>query len=168
LKWEARMIYPFNASEAFKIAVALEENGLKFYTEAAKKFSSKPIGEIFLSLAKEEEIHKATFSSYLASLPTDQPSVFDPNNEIDEYLKMLADLNVFKNGAQQVEDLLAKVKTPTDAILLAIEMEKDSVVFYVQLKNATESLSDRASLDSIILEEARHIRKLARIINTTK
>jgi rubrerythrin len=158
------MIYPFNAVEAFKIAVGIEDNGLRFYTEAAKRFTG-PLSDLFASLAKEEEIHKATFAKILAELPSEQPSVFDPNNETDEYLKMMSDINVFKRGSEDIDQALASVLEVKDALRMAIGFEKDSIVFYVQLKNSAEKLTDKISVDHLILEEAKHLRKLARIFN---
>jgi rubrerythrin len=159
------MIYPFNAVEAFKIAVGIEENGLKFYNEAAKRFSGE-VSDLFLGLAKEEEIHKATFAKILAELPKEQPSAFDPDNETDQYLKMMADLNVFVRGAEDIELALAGVLTVKDALRMAMGFEKDSIVFFVQLKNASDKLTDKVSVDHLVLEEAKHLRKLARIYNS--
>ncbi|MDR1545574.1 MAG: ferritin family protein [Deltaproteobacteria bacterium] len=156
-------IYPFNAEEAFKIAIAVEENGLKFYRQAAAKFSG-PVAEMFEGLAKEEDIHKAVFSKILDTLPKGQPSVYDPNNETDQYLQMMADLNIFKTNSS-VDEVLAGITNVKDAVKLAIGLEKDSVVFFVQLKNAAAQLSDELSIDKLILEEAKHLRKLAAIHN---
>ncbi|MDR1109696.1 MAG: ferritin family protein [Deltaproteobacteria bacterium] len=158
------MIYPFNAWDAFKIALTIEENGLRFYREAARKFSG-PIADLFTSLAQEEEIHKAIFAKYLGSLPKEQPTIYDPDNETDDYLKMMAGLNVFKSGAAQADSLLAGISTVREALALAMGFEKDSIVFFVQLKNASDTLGDEMSVDRLIMEEAKHLRKLARIYN---
>jgi rubrerythrin len=159
------MIYPFNASEAFKIAVSLEENGLRFYQQAANKFSG-PIADLFKSLAQEEAIHKATFSKFLSDVPKEQPSVYDPDNETDDYLKMMAGINVFKNGPADIDKLLAGINTVEEALRMAMSFEKDSIVFFVQLKNSSETVIDQLSVDKLILEEAKHLRKLAKIYNT--
>jgi rubrerythrin len=161
------MIYPFNAWDAFKIAINMEENGLGFYKAAAKKFSG-PIAALFSSLAQEEEIHKAVFTKYLRELPPEQPTVYDPNNETDDYLKMMADLHVFKKDPRDIQKTIDGVATVEDALQLAMAFEKDSIVFFVQLKNATATMSDSISIDPLILEEAKHLRKLSRIFNTYK
>ncbi|MDR1657147.1 MAG: ferritin family protein [Deltaproteobacteria bacterium] len=160
------MIYPFNAVEAFKIALDIEENGLRFYSEAAKKLPPGTVADLFVSLAQEEVIHKAKFSEILADLPKERPSFFDPDNETDQYLKMMADINVFQQGTATIDAALADVLTAKDAIRLAMTFEKDSVVFYVQLKNASETAADKLSIDRLILEEAKHLRKLAIVYNS--
>ncbi|MDR1487996.1 MAG: ferritin family protein [Deltaproteobacteria bacterium] len=159
------MIYPFNAREAFKIAVAIEENGLKFYQQAAKKFAPSPISALFENLAQEEVKHKQLFSEHLAGIPEQQSSAYDPNNETDMYLKMMADLHVFSTEAKTVEQLLAGISTPKDALVLAMGFEKDSIVFFVQLKNASDTVADKFSVDLLIIEEAKHLKKLAVLYN---
>ncbi|MDR3203290.1 MAG: ferritin family protein [Deltaproteobacteria bacterium] len=159
------LIFPFNATEAFKIAVSLEENGYGFYTKAAEKFKG-PIAQTFLGLAKEEEIHKSLFSKILASLPKQNSSVFDPDNETDQYLKMMADLHVFKRGEVDLDKLLSTIETVKDALKMAMNFEKDSVVFFVQLKSASQTEDDKRAVDSLVLEEAGHLRKLAAIYNS--
>lgn len=161
------MIYPFNAWDAFKIAVNMEENGLNFYIAAAKKFTG-PIADLFKSLAQEEEIHKSIFTKFLNGLPQEQPTIYDPDNETDDYLKMMADIHVFKNAPEDIDTLMARVATVEDALKLAMSFEKDSIVFFVQLKNAAADLSDGVSVDRLIMEEAKHLRKLSRIFNNQK
>jgi rubrerythrin len=160
------MIYPFNASEAFKIAISIEENGLRFYNQAADKLSTGPVAELFRNLAKEEEIHKAVFKKMFEALPPPtSPGTFDPENETDQYLQMMASFHVFKQNDQAVDQALSSIKTEKEALKLAMNFEKDSVVFFVQLKNASAEIGDKVSVDSLISEEAGHLRKLAIIYN---
>ncbi|MDR0548869.1 MAG: ferritin family protein [Deltaproteobacteria bacterium] len=157
------MIYPFNAAEAFKMAISIEENGLEFYQKAAEIVGAGPIGDLFRTLAEEEKHHKSTFTDFLASVKDQGPTVFDPDNETDAYLKMMADLHVFRQKPGAVAEALASVKTPHDALKLAINFEKDSVIFFVELKAAVGDAADRLGVEKLILEEAGHIRKLARV-----
>ncbi|MDR1395595.1 MAG: ferritin family protein [Deltaproteobacteria bacterium] len=157
------MIYPFNAAEAFKMAISIEENGLEFYQKAAAKVGSGPEAELFKMLAEEEKHHKSKFTDFLAQIKDQGPTVFDPDNETDAYLKMMADLHVFRQKPGAVDEALASVRTPADALKLAIDFEKDTVIFFVELKAAVGSQADRLEVDKLILEEAGHIRRLARV-----
>ncbi|MDR1314417.1 MAG: ferritin family protein [Deltaproteobacteria bacterium] len=160
------MIYPFNAAEAFKIAVTIEDNGLKFYRDAAKRFAPSPASVVFDALAHEEEGHKAYFQSLLDALPKDgPPTAFDPENQMDQYLQMMAGMHIFQKDPAKVDKVLEAVKSEKDAIELAIAFEKDSVMFFVQLKEASAGMGDRVSVDKLIAEEARHLRILAREYN---
>ncbi|MDR2459765.1 MAG: ferritin family protein [Deltaproteobacteria bacterium] len=156
------MIYPFNAVEAVKIALSIEENGLDFYNGAAKKFAHTKTADLFSRLAQEEVRHKALFQKLLESLPQDEgPSVYDPNNEMDQYLKMMAGMHVFSKGPGAADKALERVTDEKSALELAISFEKDSVVLYVQLKAASAELSDQIAIDKLIAEESRHVRVLS-------
>ncbi|MDR2612818.1 MAG: ferritin family protein [Deltaproteobacteria bacterium] len=160
------MIYPFNAAEALKMAISIEENGFKFYTDAAKRYAPGPAADLFAKLAKEETGHLAIFQGMLDGLSQDSaPTAWDPDNETDQYLKMMADMHIFQQDPAEVAKVLAKVKDQKDALELAITFEKDSVLFFVQLKEASAEISDKISVDRLIAEEARHLRILAREYN---
>jgi rubrerythrin len=160
------MIYPFNAHEAIKIAIRIEENGLNFYLAASKKFQPSKTSDLFTRLASEEVIHKSIFTRMLAELPKEEgPSVFDPNNEIDQYLQMMAGLHVFLQDDKSVDKLLETIKDEKAALEMAISFEKDSVIFYVQLKEASKDIGDKVSVDKLIAEESKHVRVLAGIYN---
>jgi rubrerythrin len=159
------MIYPFNAVEAVKIAISIETNGLKFYLDAAKRFAPSPAADLFARLAGEEVHHKEYFEKLLEGLPKDGPTAFDPDNEMDQYLEMMAGMHVFQQDPAEVKKTLDAIKTQKDALELAINFEKDSVLFYVQLKEAAAGVADAISVEKLIAEEARHLRILAREYN---
>jgi rubrerythrin len=160
------MIYPFNAHEAVKIAIRIEENGLNFYNNAAKKFLPSKTSDLFTKLAKEEVVHKNIFTKMLAELPKEtEPSVFDPDNEMDQYLQMMAGLHVFLQDDKSVDQILDNIKDEKGALELAISFEKDSVNFYVQLKEASKDMGDKVSVDRLISEESKHVRVLSAVYN---
>ncbi|MDR1167063.1 MAG: ferritin family protein [Deltaproteobacteria bacterium] len=160
------MIYPFNAAETFKIAISIEVNGQKFYQEAAKKFAPSAASDLFTRLAKEEDVHRSLFQKMLDSLPPQEDGgVYDPDNEIGQYLTMMAGLHVFERDPQKVEKLLATVKDAKGALELAMGSEKESIAFYVQLKALSAELADQIQVDKLIAEESRHLRVLAKEYN---
>jgi len=57
---------------AIKMAIQLEKDGMKFFTEAAKKTSSESGKRIFRQLAKEEATHLETFQKMFDTLETIQ------------------------------------------------------------------------------------------------
>ena len=82
------MIYGFNAGEAFKIALEIEDNGRRFYEKAQAKTSNPEVKKVFQDLGLEEIKHKERFTELMSELPTSatQSTVWDPDNEIDQYL----------------------------------------------------------------------------------
>ncbi|MBU2547341.1 MAG: ferritin family protein [Proteobacteria bacterium] len=156
------MIYGFNASEVFKIAIDIEENGLRFYEKAQAKTDDAEVKKIFAELAGEELKHKARFTELRNELPeaASQSQVWDPDNEMDQYLKMMADMHVFRTGAD-VDVQLDKVQGATEALKLAMQFEKDSIVFFAEIQNMAEGAESRDKIGVLVKEEQGHLRRLA-------
>ena len=147
---------PFNADEVFEMAEQIERNGGKFYRAAAKKFPA--VSKVLLGLAAMEDEHLKTFADMRAELSgteLDEP-VFDPDGQAQMYLRVMADGNVFDVKADPVEQLATK-NTPEDVLKMAIGVEKDSIAFYVGLKEAVSRRAGKEKVEDIIREEMGHI-----------
>ena len=82
-------------------------------------------------------------------------TVFDPTGEASLYLRALADTRVFFEKEIDVKSMESILKS-------AIEAEKDSIVFYLGMKEAVPPNLGQARLDHIIKEEMGHIRLLSK------
>ncbi len=147
---------PFSADEVFEMAEQIERNGAKFYRAAAKKFPQ--VSELFLDLAVMEDKHEKTFAAMRAELSGTEaePIVFDPNSEAQMYLKVMADDHIFDPKADLLEQLAGK-DTPEAVLKMAIGAERDSVAFYVGLKEAVSRRAGKEKVEDIIKEEIGHI-----------
>jgi rubrerythrin len=147
---------PFNADEVFEMAEQIERNGIKFYRAAAKKFPK--VNELLLDLAEMEVQHEKTFAQMRKELSGTEaePLVFDPNSEAQMYLRVMADDHVFDPNADPVEKL-AGIKTPEDVLKMAIGLERDSISFYVGIKESVSQRAGKDKVDAIIKEEVGHI-----------
>ena len=147
---------PFNADEVFEMAERIERNGAKFYRAAAKNFPE--ISEIFLDLADMEDKHLKTFAQMREELSDSEsdPLVFDPYEEAQMYLQVMADGYVFDMNADLVEKL-SGCKTPEDVLRMAIGIERDSIVFYVGLKESVSQRAGKDKIEAIIRQEVGHI-----------
>lgn len=156
------MIFGFNAAEVFQIAVEIEENGRAFYEKAMAKIEDGEVRAIFKDLAQQEVEHKRKFQELKAQLPTEaaQSTVYDPNNESALYLKMMADGHVFRTS-ESVDTQIAKVQDAVDALRMAMEFEKDSVIFFLSMQDATEEEKGRRFIGLLVKEEQEHLRRLA-------
>jgi rubrerythrin len=157
------MILGFNANEIFEVAIQIEENGRLFYEKAGELVDNNDIKELFKDLAGQEMEHKNSFISMKEQLPDSakKPVVWDPDNETEAYLKMMADINIFKADVN-VEEKLEQVKDVKDALKFAIGFEKESILFYVLIKDSTEEDKGREFIGKLIEEEKGHLRKLSR------
>ena len=82
-------------------------------------------------------------------------TVFDPEGEAALYLRALADTRVFFEKEIETVSMRGILKS-------AIEAEKDSIVFYLGMKEAVPDELGKSRLDGIIKEEMGHIRLLAK------
>lgn len=150
-------MYFFKPSELANFAMAIEKNGLEFYRVLTEKTKEKEAKELFSFMAKEEEGHYYFFeklSSKLASY--EMPEVED--EEYKDYMRQLVDSHVFTTNINAAE-LAQKADNPITAIDLALNFEKDTIIFFSHLKKIMP-LGEQTSLDEIIKEENRHIKKL--------
>jgi rubrerythrin len=150
----------FSADEVFEMAQQIERNGVKFYRAAAEEFPA--LRNVLLELATMEDEHEQTFAAMRAELSDaeQRQSVFDPDDQAQMYLRMMADGNVFDTQADPVE-LLADKQTPQEVLMTAIGLEKDSVVFYVGLKGSVSRKAGKDKVQAIIAEELSHIATLS-------
>lgn len=155
------MIFGFNAGEVFRIALKIEEDGKLFYDTAQDKIDNNEVIELFKALSLAEVQHREYFASLLAKLPDSAKSntVWDPDGEMDRYLASVAGMHVFHKD-DSVEQKVASIKSEEDAIKLALDFEKDSIVFFLSIKQQTEETRGREMIDTLIYEELAHHKRL--------
>ncbi len=147
------MSYDFNADEIFKMAEQIERNGGKFYRDAAKNVSDQSSKQLLSELATMEDEHEKTFAALRSELSKAEKTqtTFDPEGETAQYLKVLADTRVF----YKKEIDLSSMKEILKAGLTA---EKDSIVFYLGMKDLIPEKFGKNRIDGIIKEEMSHIK----------
>jgi rubrerythrin len=156
------MLYCFNAAEVFQVAMEIKENGRAFYEKAQEMIQDPEVRKLFADLAREEVEHKNKIGSLKARLPSDfkSPIVADPENELDLYVKAMADQHVFRScGALNVQ--MDQIKDVQDALKLALQFEKDSVIFFLGMQEATCEGRDRDVINLLLKEEQSHVRQLS-------
>jgi rubrerythrin len=158
------MIVNLNAFEVFEIAERIERNGAMFYRKAAEIFfDDADIRKILLEIAEMEDEHERTFSKMRRQLTSESRRLilFDTLEEIDDYLKTMADKHVF-DTTEDINNKLTGNESIRDVLQMAINAEKDSVVFYVGLKNLVSTQAGRDRIEAIIIEEMKHIAVFSR------
>jgi len=146
----------FNMNDIFEIAVRIEKNGAVFYRNAAKKINDEQNKKFLLDLAEMEDDHSVTFSNMQKELKIQETMTtdFDPDDENLAYLKTLADTRIFLKNDQPDESLQHILTT-------AIQTEKDSIAFYLGMKELVPANSGKEKINDIIKEEMNHIKILA-------
>ncbi len=150
------MIYDFNADDVFEMAEQMERTGARFYREASDRIDDAEKKELLLGLAQMEDEHEKTFASLRTRLKESEKgaTIFDPEGESERYLRAFADTRVFFKKQIDPSSLEQILKA-------AIEAEKDSIVFYLGVKDLVPEGMGRSELDGIIREEMAHIHNLS-------
>lgn len=151
------MAYVFNMNEILEMAEQIERNGALFYREAVKGISDSQNKELLLELAQMEDEHEKTFASLRAKLSVDEKTstLFDPEGETALYLRALADIRVFFEKKIDISSMEKILKE-------ALVAEKDSILFYIGMKELVPEKFGKIKIDSIIKEEMEHIKLLSK------
>jgi rubrerythrin len=149
------MSFVFNADEIFELALQIERNGEKFYRDSAKKVEDSDARDLLAKLADMETEHQKVFGEMKSALTAadKKAMTFDPNNEVGLYLASLANTKVFFEKDLDTSKLEAIFKS-------ALAAEKDSIAFYLGMKDLIPTGSGKEKIEDIIKEEMRHIRIL--------
>jgi rubrerythrin len=157
------MSYDFNAQDVFEMAEQIERNGAAFYRRAAGEVTEPEAKRFLQDLAAMEDDHERSFTAMRSRLKEAEKTqtVFDPQSESAAYLKALADTRIFFEKEIDTTSMQAILKA-------AILAEKDSIVFYLGMKDMVPESLGQARLDEIIKEEMSHINMLSRRLVATK
>jgi rubrerythrin len=148
----------FNADEIFEMAEQIERNGASFYREAASKTKDAPTKKFLTDLGTMEDGHLAIFQVMRKELgkADKEPVTFDPDNQAAAYLQAMADAKGYEGKISPGLKLSGR-ETLSDILSIAINAERNSVVFYVGLKTLVQTDPSRKRVERIIGEEMGHI-----------
>lgn len=152
-------MYDFSAKDVFLMAQQMEKNGAEFYKTAADNTQDADTQKLLLDLASMEEGHEKTFAAMRQELTKQESAstVFDPEGEAILYLKALADSRVFFE--KEID-----VSSREQVYRAALGAEKDSIVFYLGMKDLIPEKGGKTRIDGIIKEEMGHIETLSRAL----
>ena len=118
--------------------------------------------ELLAFLAQEEAGHLKRFTQLKAQLPKEatEGTLWDPDHEMNRYLQMMADMHVFRSDFD-VEEKLSQVIKSEDVLKIGIQFEKDSIIFFLTMQDATEGEKGREFMGQLVNEEKKHLSKLS-------
>lgn len=163
------MSIDFNADEIFEMAEEIERNGAKFYRKAAEGREDMHSQQLLLDLAVMEDEHERLFTAMRKDLSKEERAsdVFDPYGEAALYLRAMADGVVF-NVSEDPSEKLTGSESMEDILRTAIELEKDSIVFYLGMKDLVPERLGKPKVEGIIREEMKHITDLNKALKGLK
>lgn len=156
----------FNPDEILAMAEQIEINGARFYRQAAQGAEDIDTRELLQELAFMEDGHEKVFAKMRANLKKEEID-FEADAEASSYLKVWADGHVFDMKA----DPVARIKEQKDMagiLNVALGLEKESIVFYLGIKNGVNNKTYRDRIEEIIKEEMSHIVSLSAKLKSLK
>jgi rubrerythrin len=153
------MPIPFNADEVFTLAEQIERNGAAFYRKCAENNIEEK--SFLLELADMENNHLEIFQNMHRSVTSRESELFtaDPDRQAAAYLNTMAGGYVFDTNKDPSATISGSESLP-DILRIAIGLEKDSIVFYLGIKDMVPKTAGKEKIESIIKEEMRHVTML--------
>ena len=149
----------FSIREIIDIAIKIEKNGESYYREAIEKISNPSLKPALLFLADQEHEHIKWFER----LKAEMKSTEGHQKVVEISAPMLQSL--VGDQTFSLDDVdLSRLESVEKLIELAIEMERDTIIFYQMLQSFIEDYDTLKGLDEIIAEENRHIELLMEYI----
>jgi len=150
------MSYLLAVKEILGFAVYIEERGYEFYVEAMKKFAEPRATELFQYLADEEFKHEEFFKKLVEKSGGIKGESLDP--EYQAYMKEFIKAHQL-GDKEAINEKLTRISTLDEILDLAMSFEKDSIVFFSELKEMLAK-GDTAAVERVIHEEMGHLRKI--------
>jgi rubrerythrin len=142
------------------MAIIIEESSESFYKTLQKKFPKN--NELFKLLAEDEKNHAKTFTKLMAKRKINEIYTTEEERQLaDHNIKILESTQIVGNlrkGAQRATN----AKDLKTAIEVAVQMEKDTSLFYYNLSMGLGK-EERQEVYKIIRIEHNHIAKVRNI-----
>jgi len=154
------MVNIFSVGEVVQLGIQIEKNGRDFYSTVAMSSKEDKAKQIFQYLADEEKKHIRLFENILSDIEEYESSGLY-TEEYFAYLRALSEEYVFTKE-KKGQEIAQKVKDDREAIEIGIDAEKDSILFYNEMKKLV--IKDRhGALNKLIEQEQEHLRKLSEL-----
>ncbi|MDY6955226.1 MAG: ferritin family protein, partial [Thermodesulfobacteriota bacterium] len=153
----------FTMTDIIDLAIQIEENGERVYRKAAQKVPDPSIAGLLLQLADEEVRHVTWFSEL--KVGAEEP--IEDSQLAEEGKRVLR--AVLGGQSFSLDDVdFSSIRGIGDLLRVAVEFEKDTVLFYEMIRSFVDQKEALNCLDTIIAEENRHIQLIeAALFSTT-
>jgi rubrerythrin len=145
----------FSIREIIDMAIQLEKNAETFYREALARVSTPILEPVLVCLADEERDHAQWFERLKRVLEEAKAGGEKGEMSGAELRSLVGDQ---KFSLAEVD--LSEIDSVPELIELAVEHEKDTIIFYQMLKSFIDSPETTKELDEVIAQEEQHIKLL--------
>ena len=158
------MLLPLTAVQILEIAIQAERQGAAFYQRLAATADSERVRAECQRLVEFEREHEKTFRRLLGqrdvqrALDSLQPGQL--SDEYQQYLSALVDSNMLPDE-ETAQQLAEEADSEVEAINIALQMEKNTILFYQELQNLLGTKV--GALQTILDEERSHVYQLSEL-----
>ena len=145
----------FSLHEIYDLGIRIEKNGELFYRKAIKEFPNEGLKSLLARLADDEVKHQEFFERKKEALEL-KPEDPEMEETASAILQGILGYQTFSLKEANPADL----KSEKDLLNLAIEFEKDTVLFYEMLTPLVTKNQTLKGLEEIVQEEKSHIEML--------
>ena len=136
---------------SIEIAMRMESDAVRFYTEAADK-TSNPVGKkMFLTIAEDEKRHLDIISRIIKGLDINVSDV-SPMQNIKTIFETMKDAMMTRAAATNDE---------MEAFKIAMQMEREGIEFYKNLLPSLKIEKEKTLFEKLIAEEQQHYKIFA-------
>jgi rubrerythrin len=153
------MSISFSGSELINIAIGIEGRGVAFYDSMADSTKNATAREVFRYLADMEREHMQIFQGMLPQ--ADKFQFAETAGEYAVYLQTLVDSAIFSDDPF-ASKMASGAESDIAALDLAIGAEKDSILFYYEMRDIMPRRA-QPTVNKIIAEEKSHLRQLSEL-----
>lgn len=148
----------YSADNALQIAMHLEHLGQIIYDSLAQRTSNTQIADLAASLSEEEKKHLWTFQKMYHSL-----EISKCGPKMSEELLIETAGKFYKLILPSFDEIrkIALSEEPPKLIALAMQMESDSIAFYLTM---TAAPGDVSLIRDIVDEEKKHLASLRKLL----
>ena len=150
----------FLIGDIIELAIQIEQNAENVYRQTLNKISNPKLVTVLQWLADEEVEHAKWFQQLKQTVHTE---IKDPAIEAMGK-SILSDVLGSQTFSLKEADI-SEMSPLADLISLAVEFEKDKVIFYKMLRPFIEDSEALDFLENIIDEEVNHIRELSALMD---
>ncbi|MCF6149241.1 MAG: ferritin family protein [Candidatus Kuenenia sp.] len=144
-----------DAKDIKSIALQMEMDGVKFYSDLANK-TLHPIGKaMFRSFAEDEKQH---IKRIQALLPAEKESIPSEEKVADSPKERL--ITVFQSMGDELKKTVTVSTNDIEAVKLAIKLEEEGLKFYEKAANESTDEKEKKSFHFLAEEEKIHLNVL--------
>jgi len=153
----------YTAKDVLEMVIEAKSKGVDFYMALARNSENYHVAQLFAELAKDEQKHRMALEKWLKGMKLDKKEEAYPG-EKSMFLKSLVDDSIFICG-EACKRALKTTISEEEALKVALNFEKDFMLFLHELKYSLSDKKDEATIDKLLDEESRHVRDMFKLVD---